>query len=375
MKKLAAFALIFALCFALLAIGHTGKAPSPAPAASPAAAQSETLTRYNTMFLDTFDTVISLIGYAESEEAFSRQASMVHETYLYLHKLFDNYNSYESEGIVNVYSLNERAAKEPVKVDPILFGLLTFSKAQYELAKGQTNVAMGSVLRIWHEYREAGLDNPDAAKLPPMGELELANKHVSIDDLVLDPDAQTVYFADPQLKLDVGAVAKGYATEIVAKALLSGGMPSFVISAGGNVRTGVPPMDGRSAWGVGIQDPDGAVFGKEDIVEALYLSNLSVVTSGDYQRFYEVDGQRYHHLIDPDTLMPGAFYRSVSIITEDSGYADFLSTAAFLMPYEQSRAFIESLDGVEAIWLFDDGSMELTDGAKGWARSYGATNK
>ena len=370
MKKLAVFALVFALCFALLAIGHTGKTPT-----SPAAAQSQTLTRYSTMFLDTFDTVISLIGYAQNEEAFANQANMVHETYLYLHKLFDNYNSYESEGIVNVYSLNERAATEPIAVDPILFGLLTFCKSHYELAQGQTNVAMGSVLRIWHEYREEGLDNPDAAVLPPMDMLKAASEHISIDDLVLDPDAQTVYFADPNLKLDVGAVAKGYATEIVAKALLSGGMPSFVLSAGGNVRTGVPPMDGRKAWGVGIQDPDGAVFGNEDIVEALYLSNLSVVTSGDYQRFYVVDGQRYHHLIDPDTLMPGAFYRSVSIITEDSGYADFLSTAAFLMPYEQSRAFIESLDGGEAIWLFAGGRMELTEGAKTYARSYGATNQ
>ena len=133
---------------------------------------------------------------------------------------------------------------------------------------------------------------------------------------------------------------------------------------GGNVRMGIAPADGRAKWGVGIQDPDGAVLGLSDIVETLFLTNASVVTSGDYQRFYIVDGQRYHHLIDPDTLMPDTEFRSVSIITEDSGYADLLSTAAFLMPYDESRAFIESLDGVEALWCTPDGEVIQSSG---WA--------
>lgn len=172
-----------------------------------------------------------------------------------------------------------------------------------------------------------------------------AAQHIDINNLLLDSENMTVSFADPEMKLDVGAVAKGYATEIVGQMLLSGDVPSFIISAGGNVRMGIAPADGRAKWGVGIQDPDGAVLGLSDIVETLFLVNASVVTSGDYQRFYIVDGQRYHHLIDPDTLMPDTEFRSVSIITKDSGYADLLSTAAFLMPYDESRAFIESLDG------------------------------
>ena len=341
-------------------------------AAAPHAARAQA-ERYSTMFLDTFDTVVSLIGYAESEEAFAAQADAAHEMYLRLHRLFDNYNAYD--GVVNVYTLNERAAEAPVEVDPLLFGLLTFCKAHYGEARAQTNVAMGGVLALWHDCREAGLADPAHARLPERDALEAAARHAAMDDLVLDAEAGTVFFADPALKLDVGAVGKGYATELVAQMLLSGGMPSFVISAGGNVRTGEPPLDGRAAWGVGIQDPDGAVLGTQDIVDALYLSNLSVVTSGDYQRYYAVDGVRYHHLIDPDTLMPGDFYRSVSIITEDSGYADFLSTAAFLMPYEESRAFIDALPGVEAIWLFPDGEKAYTDGAKAYSRAFGAENK
>lgn len=356
MKKLAAGALLALLLVALCL---------PAGAV---------MNKFSTMYLDSFDTVITLIGYAESEETFNEQADQVHEMFLYMHKLFDTYNSYEDEGIVSIFTLNERAAQEPVAVDPILFSLLTFCKANYALCHEQVNVAMGSVLSIWHEYREAGLADPEHAQLPPMEALEAASGHMNIDDLVLDEENMTVYFADPQLRLDVGAVAKGYATELISQMLLAGPMPSFIISAGGNVRTGISPQDGRKAWGVGIQDPDGSVFGLSDYVEVLYIHDISVVTSGDYQRYYEVDGQRYHHLIDPETLMPDTDFRSVSIITEDSGYADMLSTAAFLMPYEESRAFIESLDGVDAIWLFPDGSMQMTDGAMKVAKSCGATN-
>ena len=357
MKKLAAAALL--LMLALCALTSAGAE----------------MNKYSAMYMDSFDTVIQLIAYAESEETFNAWSDTVHQTYLYLHKLFDTYNTYDEEGIVSVCALNQRAAQEPVEVDPILFSLLTYCKNNYVACQGQVNVAMGSVLSIWHEYREAGLDNPQSAAVPPIEDLTAASDHADIGDLILDEEAMTVYFADPELKLDLGAVAKGYATEIVAQLLLSGDMPSFLISAGGNVRAGEPPQDGRKAWGIGIQDPDGNVLGAGDIVETLFLSGMSVVTSGDYQRYYVVDGERYHHLIDPDTLTPPSYYRSVSIITENSGYADMLSTAAFLMPYEESRAFIDSLDGVEAIWLFADGSKEMTDGAKAVAKSCGATNK
>ena len=160
MKKAAAFAL---LLLVLAAFALPGSAD---------------MNKYSTVFMDTFDTVISLIGYAENEDTFTAQAANVHELYLYMHKLFDCYNSYADEGIVSVYDVNQRAGTEPVKVDSILFGLLTFSKSNYELTHGQTNVAMGSVLSIWHDYREAGLDDPENAKLPPMEDLQAAAQHM-----------------------------------------------------------------------------------------------------------------------------------------------------------------------------------------------------
>ena len=331
--------------------------------------------RYSDIYTDSFDTVITFIAFSDTPEEFSKTSAEVHSLFQLLHKLYDRYNSYENEGIVNIYTLNEKAAKEPVKVDPLLYTLLSFSKKHYQEAKEQTNIAMGKMLGIWHEYRESGLADPAAAEVPPMDKLLAASEHSDIEQLVLNPKEMTVFFADPEMQLDVGAVAKGYATELVAKMLENTSIHSYIISAGGNVRLGNAPLDGRPNWGVGIQAPDGDKFAGSEIAETLYLSDCSVVTSGDYQRYYEVDGVRYSHLIDPDTLMPGRDFRSVTIITADSGYADFLSTAAFLMPYDESRAFVESLPDVEAVWFFADGSEEMTDGIRSAAKSAGAVNK
>jgi thiamine biosynthesis lipoprotein len=176
------------------------------------------------------------------------------------------------------------------------------------------------------------------------------------------------------VSLDVGAVAKGYATELVAKELEAAGLKSFIINAGGNVRVVGKPLDGiRERWGIVIQDPDKSITTDEDNFDTIFVRNNSVVSSGDYQRYYIVDGKIMHHLIDPKTLMPGNYFKAVTIVTEDSEVADFLSTTTFLLPSEQSRALVESLQGVEALWILKDGKIEATKGMERIMKSRGAT--
>ena len=138
--------------------------------------------------------------------------------------------------------------------------------------EGHTAVAVAMVVSSGVWVRGGGCGDPETGSVPPRADVQAAAQHMNIDDLILDEAAQTVYFADPEMKLDVGAVAKGYATEIVSQMLLAGDMPSFIISAGGNVRMGNPPADGRTKWGVGIHDPAGAVLGLSDIVETMYVT-------------------------------------------------------------------------------------------------------
>ena len=305
--------------------------------------------RYTATFLDVFDTVTTIVGFAESEEAFTQSTQAIYQELLRYHQLFDIYNRYE--GIVNLKDINDAAGGEAVQVDQDIIRLLKSCKEYYALSDGKVNAAMGSVLKLWHDARADAYDNPLNAYLPDQDALEEAAKHTNFDDVILDEANSTVRIADPALRLDVGAIAKGWATQRVAENAPAG----LLISVGGNVcATG--PKDGDAPWVVGIQNPDGG-----DYLHTVYVETGCVVTSGDYQRTYPVDGKFYHHIIDPDTLYPSEYFRSVTIICGDSGLADALSTALFVMPLEEGLALAEKC-GVEAVWVHPDGQRTYTPG-------------
>ena len=329
--------------------------------------------KYSDSFFDTFDTLVQVVGYTETEEEFNSYVEKIEARFQYLHKLYDIYNNYE--GINNVKTINDNAGVKPVKVEKEIIDLIIFAKEWHGRTNGQTNIAMGPVLKIWHEYRQEGEYNPENAELPPMDKLVEANQYTDINKVIVDTEKSTVYLADKRMSLDVGAIAKGYATELVAKEIMAEGFTSGIISAGGNVRVLDKPLDGvRERWGIGIQNPNTSIVPNDNsVLETLFINNASVVTSGDYQRYYVVDEKRIHHLIDPRTLMPGEHYRAVTVVASDSGLADALSTAVFLMPYEESKELVNSMDGVEALWVMHDGTIEATDGMKEMMKSYGAT--
>lgn len=335
--------------------------------------QKNEFTKYQDSFYDTFDTIIMVVGYTKTEDEFKSYMSKIHNRYKELDKLYDIYNNYD--GINNIKTINDNAGKQPVKVDKQIIDIIKFSKEWCKKTGGLKNIALGSVLSIWHDYREEGRDDPDKAKLPPMKSLEEAAKHTDIDKVIVDEQNSTVYLEDPKMSLDVGGIAKGYSTEIVAKEIMAAGLTSGIINAGGNVRVLGKPLDGiRERWGIGIQDPDKSIVSDDgNILDTVFINNASVVDSGDYQRYYVVDDKVYHHIIDPTTLMPASYFHQVTIVTKDSGLADFLSSAVFLLPYEKGRKLVESLDGVEAMWVMLDGKVEATDGMKKILKSSGAS--
>lgn len=314
-------------------------------------------TQYSELYVDTFDTVVQLVAYDTDAQHFRDKAEAFHALLQEYDRLYDIYTAYD--GVNNLYEVNRQAGVSPVKVDDRILDLLEFGKEAYALSDGKVNIAAGAVLSLWHEARTAGLDDPDHAALPDRAALTEAATHTDIADMVIDREAGTVFLRDPAMRLDVGAIAKGYATEQLCLWIEQNAWSQAAVSAGGNVRTVGTKGDG-TPWVIGVENPDRTA--EEAYVATLCLTGQALVTSGDYQRTYAVDGVDYHHIIDPDTLLPAGYVHSTTVLCEDSGLADALSTALFLMPVEAGQRLVASLDGVEALWVTADYQTIMTDG-------------
>ncbi len=335
MKKIIAFA----LCFMLL----SGCAVNTA-------SQDK---QYTATFIDLFDTVTTVVGAADSEEAFKKSIQPVYDGLKYYHRLFDIYEEYD--GMVNLKTLNDKAATAPVKVDTAVIDFLEDCKKYYDATDGSFNHAMGSVLSLWHNAREDGLNDPQNAYLPNSDELLAAKEHIDPNDIVLDRESSTVFFTDKGLKLDVGAVAKGWSVERVCKTAPK----NLLISVGGNVYATGPKAAGGAPWAIGIRNPQD----ENDYLHTLNIIGGSVVTSGSYIRAYSVDGKLYHHIIDPETLYPSQKWTSVTVVCNDSGVADVLSTSLFLLDVADGQRLLDKFNA-EAMWVDAEGKKHYSSDFK-----------
>ena len=338
---------------------------------------SKELKSYSAEFYDCFDTVVVITAFFENQSEFDSLSAQIHEELQNYHRMFDIYNEYD--GLTNACTVNKKAGSgENIAVPAALHDLITLGKEMYASTGGSVNIAFGAVTCLWHEAREkaqgsdgssaAGSEGrTDASVLPSEDALREAAKHCDIEKVIITDDS-CVRLDDPLMSLDLGAIGKGFALQRIRGRLSSEKKMGILINAGGNVapqgdkgmhKTG----DKGVPWTIAIEEPD-AKSG-QPYADVLQIDGRKcVVTSGTYQRYFEVDGVRYHHIIDKDTLRPENRYLSVSVINRDSGMADAYSTAVFNMDLEEGRAFVERTDDLEALWILPDGTHVESSG---WA--------
>ncbi len=315
-------------------------------------------SRQTVTYLDAFDTVTTVTAYGLSADRFAADTARLYEEMLRYHRLYDIYTDYD--GINNLKTVNE-AQGAAVAVDEAVLELLEYGKEAYGLTDGRVNVLFGSVLKLWHDSRRAALENASDAALPDKEALVQAAAHCDPACLRIDREAGTVQLTDPSARLDVGAIAKGFAAERLAafaKQIL--GWDSALLDVGGNIRAVGQKSTafGDRPYTIGIRNPD-ADSAKGNLL-TVAVSDKAVVTSGDYQRYFTVNGQDYHHIIDVDTLYPAAHVRAVTVICSDSGLADVLSTALFTLPIAEGKNLLNRCEDAEAVWVLSDGSMQVS---------------
>lgn len=253
----------------------------------------------------------------------------------------------------DVYRVNENQG-EFVFVSSDTFYVLKKALDYAKMTEGKFDPSIGPLVDLW------GIDTENA-RVPSIEELTLAKAKVNYKWVDLEQEKCSVRLKKEGMKLDLGAIVKGYAADELRKILEAEGIKSAYINLGGNVLV----MGGKpdnTFWKIGIMDPR---RNKNGVVVSFEVNDKTIVTSGNYERYFEEDGVFYHHIIDPATGYPAeSSIISVSIITDNSIDADALSTCVFVLGLEKGLQLVDGLDGVEAILIKDDLGIIMTDGLK-----------
>lgn len=238
-----------------------------------------------------------------------------------------------------VGGINRHAGKKAVAVSEDTFRVIKKGLYYGGLSEGLFDITVGPLVSLW------GIGT-ESARVPESAELEGVLGLVDYRNVDLNGDTMEVFLKEPGMALDLGGIAKGYAADEVKKILVSEGIKHAIINLGGNIITIGPSYDG-TPWNIGIKDPKDPTG---NLLGVIRVTDGTVVTSGDYERYFEEGEKCYHHILDPHTGYPGqGEVRGVTIITGSSFDADALSTTVFLMGLERGMELIEGLDGVEAI--------------------------
>lgn len=276
-----------------------------------------------------------------------------------LDKAFDRLKDLENKVSINkegteLDKVNEMSGKEAVVVGKDTFNIIKSGLNYGKISNGNFDITIGPIVKLWG----IGSEN---ARVPSEKEISEKKSFINYNDVVIDDEKSSIFLKKPNMIIDLGGIAKGYAADEIKNLLIDNGVKSAMINLGGNLYILGNKPNGNQ-WKIGIQDPNG---GNNDTVGNMLVNDKSIVTSGTYQRFLEVDGKLYHHILNPETGYP---YEndllSVTILSNTSMDGDALSTSTFALGREKGLEFVNSLENIEAIFITKDKEIYLTNGLK-----------
>ena len=298
------------------------------------------------------DTIVSIKVFSEDKDRAEGAIRSAFDEFNRLAVLSDRFPEKGTPAFdkSDVCKINDNAGIRPVKVDDDVFTMIELSKKYNEISEGAFDITIGPLADLWGfggDNQEVPSDAKIRALLPLVGS----------DKVEIDPQEKTVYLKKEDMLIDLGAVAKGYAAEKAAEVLADKGISRAVVNAGGNICALGGKTDSKP-WVIGIQDPLDA----SSLVGTVEVKDEAAVTSGDYQRFFEVEGVKYHHILDPSTGKPARASIGVTVINQSSAVADILSTALFVAGPEKGLKLAEELGNTDVLYITKDKTITMSPG-------------
>jgi len=254
---------------------------------------------------------------------------------------------------------------KPVKVSDETIEIVRSSFSFSEMSEGLFDISIGPLIDLW----DINGSNP---RLPPENEIENTIEKIDYNKIIINSGDNTLLLSEDGMSLDLGAIAKGFITDRLVEYLSQKKIRSAMLNLGGNLYLHGSKPDG-SLWQIGIRNPYGSMGKYIGIVQ---VKNTSVVTSGTYERYFEIENKRYHHILNPKTGYPeDNNLASVSIICPSSTMADGLSTTVFLLGADKGMELVESLENTEAVIITKDKKVYLSSGIKNGNISFRLTDK
>jgi len=288
------------------------------------------------------DTFCEISCYSADKDKAAFAIGMAFEEMKRIESVFSKFDE-NSE----VSKINKLAGLDKLGVSKEVFGLAKRSVYYSRISGGAFDITVAPLMEVWGFVRKHGV-------VPDKEAIENALKGVGYKNIELDPDGESIKFLNKGTKVDFGGIAKGYAVDRAKDMLISHGIKSGLINLGGNIfALGNSP--GKKSWKVGVQDPRN----KGKLLYSFELTNKAISTSGNYERFFEIEGKRYSHIINPVTGIPCQGIISVTVVADSAEEADALSTAIFVMGEEKGLLLARSIKDVKVLILKEDGGIVL----------------
>ena len=297
------------------------------------------------------DTLIQIKVICEDKEKGQQALDNAFAAFERIHNTTDRFqkNGQTTSESNDVATINENAGTKPATASVDTINMIERSNYFAGSTAGAFDVSIGPVMDLW------GFGKSEQ-HVPSDEEINRALSLVDYNKVKVDRNNMTVFLSKPGMSLDLGGVAKGYATDVAVKALREMGIQHAMINAGGNVYALGSKPDG-SPWRVGVQDPRDA----KGIIAVLSVKDKAVVTSGDYQRYFEQEGVRYHHIVNPSTGKQARDVMQTTVVTDSATDADILSTTLFVLDSQKGMRFVQELITTGAIFISADRQVSYTD--------------